>query len=133
MKKHTALFLVAAALGLAKPAFAQHPEIPEKVKAESEALMKEATRRSDSAWAVALPIIQADQRRGKVYVPWAARPTDLPQAKIPAFPGAEGGGKFTFGGRGGKVYVVTSLADSGPGTLREACEKGGARIVVFNV
>jgi hypothetical protein len=133
MKKYTALFLVAAALGLAKPAFAQYPEVPEKVKAESEALMKEATRRSDSAWAVALPIIQADQRRGKVFVPWAGRPTDLPQAKIPAFPGAEGGGKFTFGGRGGKVYVVTSLEDNGPGTLREACEKGGARIVVFNV
>src|SRR5690606_5402632 len=33
----------------------------------------------------------------------------------------------------GRVMVVTSLADSGPGTLREACEAGGARIVVFNV
>lgn len=133
MKKHTALFLIAAALGFAKPASAQYPDIPQKVKEESEALMKEATRRSDSAWQVALPIIKADQRRGKVFVPWAARPTDLPQAKIPAFPGAEGGGKYTFGGRGGKVYVVTSLADSGPGTLRDACEKGGARIIVFNV
>src|SRR5699024_3444748 len=39
----------------------------------------------------------------------------------------------TSGGRGGKVYVVTSLADSGPGTFREALEAGGARIVVFNV
>ncbi|WPU92382.1 polysaccharide lyase [Mucilaginibacter sabulilitoris] len=133
MKKHTGLFLIAAALGFTEPAFAQYPDIPAKVKQESEALMKEATRRSDSAWQVALPIIKADQRKGKVYVPWAARPTDLPQAKILAFPGAEGGGKFTFGGRGGKVYVVTSLADSGPGTLRDACEKGGARIIVFNV
>src|SRR5690606_25228578 len=58
---------------------------------------------------------------------------DLPQAKIPAFPGAVGGGAYTAGGRGGRVMVVTSLADSGPGTLREACEAGGARIVVFNV
>ena len=52
---------------------------------------------------------------------------------VPAFPGAEGGGKFSFGGRGGKVFVVTNLADSGPGTLREACESAGPRIVVFNV
>jgi pectate lyase len=50
-----------------------------------------------------------------------------------AFPGAEGYGAKTPGGRGGKVYVVNSLEDSGPGTLREACEATGPRIVVFNV
>lgn len=72
-------------------------------------------------------------KRGKPFIPWAAKPDDLPQAKVPAFPGAEGGGKFSFGGRGGKVYVVTNLADSGPGTYREACEAAGPRIVVFNV
>jgi hypothetical protein len=94
MKKSILLLSLCAAVSAAKPAFAQYPQVPKKVQEESEALMKEATRRSDSAWAVALPIIQADQRRGKVYVPWAARPTDLPQAKIPAFPGAEGGGKL---------------------------------------
>ena len=55
------------------------------------------------------------------------------RGKVPAFPGAEGGGAFTAGGRGGKVFTVTSLEDRGPGTLREACESGGARIVVFNV
>jgi hypothetical protein len=72
-------------------------------------------------------------RQGKPFIPWAAKPGDLPQAGVPAFPGAEGGGKFSFGGRGGKVYVVTSLDDSGPGTLREACEAAGPRVVVFNV
>ena len=58
---------------------------------------------------------------------------DLPQADIPAFPGAEGGGMYSFGGRGGRVFVVSSLNDSGPGTLREACEAAGPRIVVFGV
>ncbi|HEY8784587.1 MAG TPA: polysaccharide lyase [Mucilaginibacter sp.] len=133
MKKGILLLCLCSAVFIVKPAFAQYPQVPEKVKAESDSLMKAAYRHSDSAWKVAFPIVQADMRKGKVYVPWAARPTDLPQAKIPAFPGAEGGGKFTFGGRGGKVYVVSSLADNGPGTLREACEKGGARIIVFNV
>jgi len=72
-------------------------------------------------------------KKGKPFIPWAAKPSDLPQAAIPAFPGAEGGGMYSFGGRGGKVYVVTSLDDSGPGTLREACEAAGPRIVVFAV
>ena len=72
-------------------------------------------------------------KKGKPFIPWAARPEDLPQAKVPAFPGAEGGGELSFGGRGGKVFVVTNLADSGPGTFREACEAAGPRVVVFNV
>jgi hypothetical protein len=79
------------------------------------------------------PAIAEWAKRGKPFIPWAAKPEDLPQSKVPAFPGAEGGGKFSFGGRGGKVYVVTNLADSGPGTYREACEAVGPRIVVFNV
>ena len=73
------------------------------------------------------------EKKGKPFIPWASKPDDLPQAKVPAFPGAEGGGKFSFGGRGGRVFVVTNLDDSGSGTLREACESAGPRIVVFNV
>jgi hypothetical protein len=40
---------------------------------------------------------------------------------------------YSFGGRGGKVFVVTNLNDSGPGSFREACEAAGPRVVVFNV
>jgi hypothetical protein len=114
-------------------AFAQYPDVPKEAQAWADSLMDVSRRASDAAWAKALPVIEEDARKGKPYIPWAARPTDLPQAEIPAFPGAEGGGAYSFGGRGGKVFVVTSLADSGPGTFREACEAGGARIVVFNV
>ncbi|MGX5687866.1 pectate lyase family protein [Arcticibacter tournemirensis] len=126
-------FIIPLFLGLISSASAQYPSIPEDVKQQSGQLMKDAERRSDSAWLKALPIIEKEAREGKPFIPWAGRPTDLPQASMLAFPGAEGGGAYSFGGRGGKVIVVTSLADNGPGTLRWACEQGGARTVVFNV
>jgi hypothetical protein len=85
-------------------------------------------------WSKIEPEVFAWAAKGKPYIPNAGRPgVDLPQATVPAFPGAEGAGAHSFGGRGGKVFVVTSLEDSGPGTFREACEAAGPRIVVFNV
>ncbi len=56
-----------------------------------------------------------------------------PMPKVPAFPGAEGAGAITPGGRGGKVYEVTTLADGGPGSLREALAAREPRTVVFRV
>ncbi len=79
------------------------------------------------------PELKAWAKKGKPYLPRSIFPTDLPQAAVPAFPGAEGGGKFSFGGRGGQVFVVTNLNDAGPGSFRDAVEAAGPRIVVFNV
>jgi len=52
---------------------------------------------------------------------------------IPAFPGAEGFGSPTVGGRGGEVFEVTNLDDSGPGSLRSAISAEAKRIVIFRV
>jgi pectate lyase len=125
-------FLMAAAVG-PLDANAQYPHVPGDVRREAERKMAESQRRSDAAWEKALPAIEEWAAKGKPYIPSAAKPSDLPQAEIPAFPGAQGGGMYSFGGRGGKVFVVTNLNDSGPGSFREALEAGGPRIVVFNV
>ena len=54
-------------------------------------------------------------------------------SKTIAFPGAEGFGKYTTGGRGGIVMIVTNLDDNGPGSFREAVETKKPRVVVFSV
>ena len=52
---------------------------------------------------------------------------------VVAFPGAEGFGAGSVGGRGGQVYEVTHLGDSGPGSLRACVEAKGPRTCVFHV
>ncbi len=58
---------------------------------------------------------------------------DAGSGGLPAFPGAEGYGAASKGGRGGKVIKVTNLNAKGPGSLQAACEAPGPRIVVFEV
>ncbi|SMC39632.1 polysaccharide lyase [Pedobacter africanus] len=127
------IMLAISLSGLSGAALAQYPVIPPALEAKADSIGAIARKLSDLQFEKIKPLIERDAKNGKPFVPWAAKPSDLPQARIPAFPGAEGGGAYSFGGRGGKVYVVTTLADSGPGSLREACEQGGARIIVFNV
>jgi hypothetical protein len=126
------LLLLASALPLS--AFAQgYPKVPKEIQDEADARHRAADLLSDEIFASHQAALKQWGNKGKPYIPWAGKPEDLPQASLPAFPGAEGGGMYSFGGRGGKVYVVTNLNDSGPGSFREACEAVGPRIVVFNV
>ncbi|WP_243349257.1 thrombospondin type 3 repeat-containing protein [Parabacteroides sp. FAFU027] len=129
--KNTILLILLVVLPMSL--LAQYPIIPDNEKAEAQAYLDAFQRRSDSAFAKAYPVIMEQAKHGRPYVPGASQPSDLVKSAIPAFPGAEGGGAFTPGGRGGKVIVVNTLADSGPGSLREAVETGGARVIVFNV
>ena len=65
-------------------------------------------------------------------------PTPEPEEEIteitaPAFPGAEGHGRYVTGGRGGEVRHVTNLNDKGEGSLRAAVNGNNKKIVVFDI
>ncbi len=54
-------------------------------------------------------------------------------AQKDSFPGAEGYGRTSVGGRGGRIIQVTTLADSGPGSLRACIDASGPRVCIFRV
>jgi len=74
----------------------------------------------DVTWTAASPDLTDEELEGMFY-------------DVPAFPGAEGYGAGTSGGRGGRVIKVTNLNTDGPGSLKEALLVNEPRIIVFDV
>lgn len=70
---------------------------------------------------------------GAIITAFILLPKTSAQSQVPAFPGAEGFGANSVGGRGGKVYEVTNTNDSGTGSLRECVAASGARTCVFKI
>ncbi|QEG37972.1 pectate lyase family protein [Bythopirellula goksoeyrii] len=68
-----------------------------------------------------------------LFLPLICNSTVADEPPILAFPGAEGFGAHSQGGRGGRVLFVTNLNDSGPGSFREAVEAKGPRYILFRV
>jgi len=68
-----------------------------------------------------------------IATPALAQTAPAPEPQKLAFPGAVGPAAHTPGGRGGRIIRVTSLDAAGPGTLREAVDAKGPRIIVFEV
>ena len=99
---------------IARMPAAERPS-PERVAAENET-QKQWADYQDQLWQKLQPQLEEWAKQGKPYLPRSIFPNDLPPATVPAFPGAEGGGKFSFGGRGGKVFIVTNL-DGGRGSF----------------
>lgn len=76
-------------------------------------------------------VISACSSRSRAAV--SAPPAPVPVTGPVAFPGAIGHGAGSSGGRNGRIIIVDSLADSGPGTLRACFDADGPRVCVFRV
>ena len=99
-------------------------EIPDKTISEGEFLNFTIEAPSnfgpDVTWTATIPDLTENELEGMFY-------------DVPAFPGAEGYGAGTSGGRGGRVIKVTNLNSDGPGSLKEALLVNEPRIIVFDV
>src|SRR5947208_1235569 len=94
MNRRTLAVAIGAVLMSCACSLAQYPHPPQDAQHATDEAKVKADKLSDEMFAKAMPAIEADAKAGHPYIPSAAKPEDLPQADIPAFPGAEGGGMY---------------------------------------
>src|SRR5262249_53437917 len=114
-------------------AAAQYPKGPKNVQQAEDERRGAHEKGEGGGRGKGEPGLERGGGEGKPHNPPGAKPPGPPPAATPPLPRPGGGAPGRLRGRGGKVYVVTSLEDAGPGTFREACNAIGPRTVVFNV
>jgi pectate lyase len=115
------------------PVFARAGVVDAKLSAEASDDLAQIIEASRQVKRASEKLMRARPQSGSFTPPGSSASVSGQSRALPAFPGAEGFGATTPGGRGGRPIFVTNLDDAGPGSFRAACEAEGPRVVIFRI